>query len=114
MRKITAGQNPLLRFQGIIMKISTGIATVLLGTVTFVLCAQAQDQRRVTIMSYNVETLFDTEDNPAREGDNTYLPLSLKDTPEHEALCKRNNDTPARVRECMTLDWNEQVLARKL
>jgi hypothetical protein len=30
--------------------------------------AWPQDQRRVTLMAYNVENLFDTEDNPTREG----------------------------------------------
>jgi hypothetical protein len=58
--------------------------------------AWAQDQRRVTLMAYNVENLFDTQDNPAREGDNTYLPLSQKGTPEHVALCERNNRKSSR------------------
>ncbi len=76
--------------------------------------AWAQDQRRVTLMAYNVENLFDTEDNPAREGDNTYLPLSQKGTPEHVALCERNNPPGGFRQECLNLDWNEQVLAKKI
>ena len=76
--------------------------------------AWAQDQRRVTLMAYNVENLFDTEDNPTREGDNTYLPLSQKGTPEHKALCERNNPPGAFRQECLNLDWNEQVLSKKI
>jgi hypothetical protein len=76
--------------------------------------ALGQDQRRVTIMSYNVENLFDTEDNPSREGDNTYLPRSQKGTPEHIALCERTTDPGSHRQECLNLDWSEQVLAKKL
>jgi hypothetical protein len=54
------------------------------------------------------------EDNPTREGDNTYLPLSQKGTPEHKALCERNNSPGAFRQECLNLDWNEQVLAKKI
>src|SRR5262245_10323491 len=87
---------------------SLAMVLVLLSVV-----AWAQDPRRVTLMAYKFENLFDTQDNPAREGDNTYLPLSLKGTPEHVALCDRNNPPPgsSRHKECLNLDWNEQVLA---
>lgn len=74
----------------------------------------AQDQRRVTLMAYNVENLFDAEDNPAREGDNTYLPRSQKGTPEHIALCERNNEPGSFRQECLNLDWSEHVLATKI
>src|SRR5262245_61242943 len=76
--------------------------------------ATAQEPRRITLMSYNVENLFDTQDNPNREGDNTYLPITLKGTPAHIALCERNNEPGPRRQECLTLDWNDQVLDRKL
>ena len=75
---------------------------------------RAQEQRRVTIMAYNVENLFDTIDNPAREGDNTYLPRSQKGTAAHIDLCERNNEPGPRRQECLNLDWNDEVLARKL
>jgi endonuclease/exonuclease/phosphatase family metal-dependent hydrolase len=89
-------------------------AGVSLALAVLAAAAWAQDQRRVTLMAYNVENLFDTEDNPAREGDNTYLPLSQKGTPEHAALCERNDPPGAFRQECLNLDWNEQVLAKKI
>src|SRR5262245_39497445 len=89
-------------------------AALAMAFVLLVGMAWAQDQRRVTLMAYNVENLFDTEDNPTREGDNTYLPLSQKGTPEHKALCERNNPPGAFRQECLNLDWNEQVLAKKI
>jgi endonuclease/exonuclease/phosphatase family metal-dependent hydrolase len=88
--------------------------------VSMLVCALAaepswgQEQRRVTVMSYNVENLFDNVDNPAREGDNTYLPLSQKGTPAHVALCERNNAPGAFRDECLTLDWSAEVLAKKI
>src|SRR5262249_51006984 len=89
-------------------------APLAIGFVLLVGSAWAQDQRRVTLMAYNVENLFDTQDNPAREGDNTYLPLSQKGTPEHVALCERNNPPGSFRQECLKLDWSEQVLAKKI
>jgi hypothetical protein len=74
----------------------------------------AQDPRRITLMSYNVENLFDTQDNLDREGDNTYLPRALKGTPAHIALCERTDPPGPRRKECLTLDWNERVLDQKL
>jgi endonuclease/exonuclease/phosphatase family metal-dependent hydrolase len=85
------------------------VALALMATPTL-----AQEHRRVTVMSYNVENLFDTEDNPAREGDNTYLPRSQKGTADHIALCERNNDPGPFRDECLNLDWNENVLTEKI
>jgi endonuclease/exonuclease/phosphatase family metal-dependent hydrolase len=90
------------------------IVSTTLGCVLGPVPAWAQEQRRITVMSYNVENLFDNEDNPAREGDNTYLPLALKGTPEHVALCERNNPPGDRRDECLTLDWSSSVLAKKV
>lgn len=92
----------------------TVFVTTLMFAVMPVISAQAQDERRITVMSYNVENLFDTEDNPSREGDNTYLPISQKNSPEHVALCERNNDPGRNRTECLKLDWNEKVLAAKI
>src|SRR5262245_9972615 len=89
-------------------------AAALIGLALMATPTLAQEQRRVTVMSYNVENLFDTEDNPAREGDNTYLPRSQKGTAEHIALCERNNDPGAHRDECLNLDWNDNVLAKKI
>lgn len=73
----------------------------------------AKSERLVTLMSYNAENLFDTKDNPKNTGDNTYLPISQKGTDQHKALCaQEDNDT--RKRECLNLDWSDDVLRGKL
>ncbi len=77
--------------------------------------AYAQEFHRVTVMAFNAENLFDTEDDPANTGDDTYLPLTVKQSnPDHEANCRTNNDSDFYVRQCISLDWNETVLASKL
>ena len=77
--------------------------------------ASAQDFQSVTVMAFNVENLFDTEDDPANTGDDTYLPLSVKQAdPDHEANCRANNDIDFYAEQCINLDWSETVLDRKI
>jgi endonuclease/exonuclease/phosphatase family metal-dependent hydrolase len=76
---------------------------------------QAQDFRTITLMSWNVENLFDTEDDPANPFDNTYLPLSVKKSrPDHAQHCNKYFDAGDFRRECLTIDWTEEKLSRKL
>jgi endonuclease/exonuclease/phosphatase family metal-dependent hydrolase len=67
----------------------------------------------LSVMSYNVENLFDTLPDSGRE-DFTFLPLSLKTAdPRLQAGCKKaENDY--RRQECLNTDWNEKVLDLKL
>lgn len=66
----------------------------------------------VTIMTFNVENLFDTRDDPGKD-DATYLPLAQKQNNEHRAACELIE--VARWREqCLNWDWSEEVLERKL
>jgi endonuclease/exonuclease/phosphatase family metal-dependent hydrolase len=77
--------------------------------------AYGQEFRTVTLMSWNVENLFDTEDDPGNPFDDTFLPNAVKEArTEHEAHCRRFNDIPAFARECIEIDWTEEKLARKL
>jgi endonuclease/exonuclease/phosphatase family metal-dependent hydrolase len=70
------------------------------------------DQARVSVMAFNVENLFDTAD-AAGKNDETYLPASIKNTAQHKATCDKI--TVERWREeCLTLDWNDDVLQFKL
>ncbi|MEM6914150.1 MAG: endonuclease/exonuclease/phosphatase family protein [Pseudomonadota bacterium] len=70
---------------------------------------------RVTIVSFNVGNLFDAEDDPDNFGDDTYLPLSLKEArPEHNSNCDANISIPFFADQCKQLDWSEEVLAAKL
>jgi endonuclease/exonuclease/phosphatase family metal-dependent hydrolase len=65
----------------------------------------------VVLMTYNVENLFDTKKD--NQYDTTYLPVNLKQTSEQKEACgKMENDYYRK--ECLTLDWSEAVLKRKL
>ena len=64
----------------------------------------------LTVMTYNVENLFDTKQDADRE-DYTFLPLAIKNTPQHRLNCSKLG---FRQSECRETDWNESVLNRKL
>jgi endonuclease/exonuclease/phosphatase family metal-dependent hydrolase len=66
----------------------------------------------VSVMSFNVENLFDNVDDPGKD-DKAYLPLAQKENDEHRAAC---NEIPVdRWRdECLHLDWSNEVLDFKL
>ncbi|WP_374030098.1 endonuclease/exonuclease/phosphatase family protein [Bdellovibrio bacteriovorus] len=67
----------------------------------------------VTVMSFNVENLFDTTHDKDRE-DWTYLPRSLKlQDPDVRKGCEQN-DSAYRRSECLSTDWNETQLDKKL
>lgn len=66
----------------------------------------------VSIMTFNVENLFDNVDDAARN-DQTYLALASKDTPEHVAACATIEVERWRD-ECLRLDWSDEVITAKL
>ena len=89
-------------------------AFVALGALILGAWAQpaACEPARVVLMTYNVENLFDTVDDP-RKLDDTFLPLELKASSTHRARCAAI--AGAREREaCLEWDWDEAILARKL
>jgi len=63
-------------------------------------------------MSFNVENLFDTEDDPDRD-DETFLPLSKKQDPKVRAACEKN-DSAYRRSECLNNDWTQAGLEIKM
>ena len=74
-----------------------------------------QEFRTITLMSWNVENLFDTVDDPANPFDDTFLPKAVKDArPGHAAHCRQFNPIPAFARECRDIDWTDDKLRRKL
>ncbi len=81
----------------------------------FVSCTSKEFQSRtdsITIMTFNVENLFDTLDDPAKS-DETYLPLKLKSTGQHRRLCN-GLGKPWYKEECLKMDWSEELLEKKL
>ena len=91
------------------------LRTAMVAAVLVVAPVQAQDFRTVTLMSWNVENLFDTVDDPNNPFDNTYLPRSVKQSrPDHEEHCRQHFDNANFRRECIEVDWTEEKLKRKL
>ncbi len=66
----------------------------------------------VTIMTFNVENLFDNEDD-AGKTDETFFALTDKQTDEHKAACA---EIPVeRWRDqCLNWDWNDRIIEHKL
>ncbi len=70
------------------------------------------DSSAVTIMTYNVENLFDTEDDEGKK-DEAYLPLAKKNETVR-ARCRLDNKADYRRNECLNSDWSEAKLDLKL
>ncbi|MGB5489989.1 MAG: endonuclease/exonuclease/phosphatase family protein [Woeseiaceae bacterium] len=67
---------------------------------------------QVTVMTFNVENLFDNIDDPGKD-DKAYLPIEAKRNQRHRDDC--NQITVDRWRdECLNLDWNEATLNHKM
>lgn len=66
----------------------------------------------VTIMTFNVENLFDTRDDPGKD-DKTFLPLKLKQTDAHRQSCAEIQNSYWRD-QCLSWDWSEEILDRKM
>lgn len=75
-------------------------------------CAALPPPADVTIMTFNVQNLFDTVDDPGKD-DKAYLPIEQKSNPAHIAACNEIEVESWR-RECLELDWDDDLLARKL
>lgn len=68
---------------------------------------------RISIMSFNVENLFDTVDDADRD-DETFLPLAYKKAnPKVMAKCEQASNDYFK-QECRETDWSEQVFETKI
>ena len=68
--------------------------------------------RDVTLMTFNVENLFDNLDDPGKD-DKAYLPLTAKQGADHIAACNEIDFESFR-NECLHLDWTDELVDRKL
>lgn len=66
----------------------------------------------VSIMTFNVENLFDNVDDPGKD-DLTYLPLSEKQGDEHKAVCGEIEVDHWRD-QCLNWDWSDAIIEHKL
>jgi endonuclease/exonuclease/phosphatase family metal-dependent hydrolase len=74
--------------------------------------ARTEGEARVTLMTFNVENLFDTLDDPAKL-DDSFLPLESKRDAAHRDHCEGLRAASWRE-QCLRWDWNEAALATKL
>ena len=66
-------------------------------------------QKKVSVLTYNLENLFDTKMDSIR--DTTYLPMELKKTKAHRERCSRMRYGR---KKCLEFDWSEKKLGEKL
>ena len=106
------------------MKLSmTLLRLVIAGTLTSALIACERDDAEppaagptsipsVSIMTFNVENLFDNVDDPGKN-DLTYFPLSEKQSDEHKAVCDEIEVDHWRD-QCLNWDWSDDIIEHKL
>ncbi|MCB1198556.1 MAG: endonuclease/exonuclease/phosphatase family protein, partial [Deltaproteobacteria bacterium] len=66
----------------------------------------------ISIMTYNVENLFDVADDPDKD-DAAFLPLALKQSQAHKDNCNQIQVKKWRD-ECLYLDWSQEKLDQKI
>ena len=54
----------------------------------FIFSSVAVSDAAISVMSYNVENLFDSLDDPGKD-DKAYLPYSLKQNEDHKEACNK-------------------------
>lgn len=75
--------------------------------------AVADPNTTVSILSLNVENLFDLDDDEGKN-DESFLPLAKKQNDVMRNRCYTQNDSDYRKQECLNKDWNARILRRKM
>ena len=101
------------------MKAANALLTAIAATVLAAACSKVGNEARVpvavppvTIMTFNVENLFDNSDD-AGKNDFTFLALEDKQTDTHKALCAPIEREFWR-QQCLEWDWSDEIIDRKL
>ena len=76
--------------------------------IIFFSAVASSDSNSITVMSFNVENLFDAKDNPIKR-DDTYLPISKKSSEKHIENCQKIRVKKWRD-DCLYLDWNQSLI----
>lgn len=69
-------------------------------------------ENSISVMTYNVESLFDNIPNESNE-DYTFIPYKLKSNAEHRNKCKALGNYHWQ-KECLYLNWDQSALKSKL
>ena len=67
----------------------------------------------ISIMSYNIENLFDTQHDEGKK-DWTYLPLAYKNSSQEVQNFCRAERNPFYRNECYKMDWSDQTMQTKI
>lgn len=73
---------------------------------------EAANGAAVSIMTFNVENLFDNINDPGKN-DITFLALTEKQSDEHKAVCNEI-DVDRWRDQCLNWDWSDDIIERKL
>ncbi|MCJ8277611.1 MAG: endonuclease/exonuclease/phosphatase family protein [Bdellovibrionales bacterium] len=88
---------------------------VLLSLLLFVVSCTSGPKKEpgaITIMTYNVENLFDNLDDPDKD-DETYLPIEDKQSARHRMKCQKASK-PWYVKQCIENDWDDDMIRKKM
>ncbi|CAN5638628.1 hypothetical protein BH10BDE1_BH10BDE1_11150 [soil metagenome] len=100
------------KFLALFTTLGLGIAVIASCTSGPKVASESLKGPRVTIMTYNVENLYDTDHDEGTE-DFTFLPIAKKSDPKIKAGCELNS-SDYRRKECLETDWNADLLKKKL
>lgn len=87
--------------------------TLSLAALIFLLASPAEAGKRFTVMSYNVENLFDTVHDEGKN-DWAYLPRTHKNQSEEVQEACSQVDNARWRRECFNMDWSGATLRQKV
>jgi len=91
---------------------SFSVAMIVL-TITLFACSNEEPPTlSVTVMSFNLQNLFDNRDDPGKD-DKAYLPIEAKRDEAHIAACNEISVDSWRA-ECLDLDWSDLAIEVKL
>ena len=91
------------------MNVSFLRLTLIVPAVVLLACSAGETQvTSVTVMSFNVQNLFDNRDDVGKD-DKAYLPIEAKQDETHAAAC---NEIPVESwrDECLNLDWSNLAI----
>lgn len=95
------------------MRMSFLRLALIIPTAVLLACSAKEPRvTAVTVMSFNVQNLFDNRDDVGKD-DKAYLPIEAKQGEAHIAAC---NDIPVESwrDECLNLDWSNRAIEVKL
>ncbi len=98
--------------QNLTLKVFASIA-LLAGCVSQPKAPPADPGTTVSVLSLNVENLFDLEDD-ADKNDEAFLPLEKKQSEVMRNRCYVQADNNYRQQECLHKDWSPRILRRKM